>query len=348
MGAIKEPDWTTVGILGSARGAAGATGTEAIGTDHLLAGITAAKGPAREALANAGATRTVVGAVLRDVTERKTATGGDDDEEHSVAAQDVLGDDGGRDGRLTGAAARALTAAMRRAEREGAPKLGAVHLLPELLEEDNRAVGLLAACNVSPEAVRAHLNGDTPGEEDGLDPLLHPVRDILLGRSHYPHKPRWKRWLVKRVGINWASRPAWWVTMETHEQARRLGHGTAGTEHILLAVLATHEVALRHPHMTGEGAPTPDTRYTGSERLARMGLDHATVHDALTGDRVPLTPDPRPAEQYLDEAASPAKSRPAAPGTSPDPGTGPLVDLLLTEPTRARQLVEALATTPDA
>ena len=118
--------------------------------------------------------------------------------------------------------------------------------------------------------------------------------------------------------------------------------------HILLAVLATHEVALRHPHMTGEGATTPDTRYTGSERLARMGLDHATVHDALTGDRVPLTADPRPAERYLEEAASPDKSRPAGSDTSPDPGTGPLVDLLLTEPTRARQLIEALRTTPDA
>lgn len=344
MGAIKEPDWNTVGILGAARGAAGATGGGAIGTDHLLAGITAAKGPAREALANAGATRTVVGAVLRDLTDRKTAFSGDD-VENAVAAQEVLGDDGDRGVRLTGAAARALTAAMRRAEREGAARFGAVHLLPELLEGDNRAVGLLAACGVSPEAVRAHLDGGTPDQEDALDALLHPTRDILLGRAHYPHKPRWKRWLAKRVGINWASRPAWWVTMETHEQARRLGHGTAGTEHALLAILATHEVVLRYPHMAGEGAPAPDPRYTGGERLARMGLDHATVHGALTGDRVPLTPDPRPVEQYLDEAASPNASRPA--GTSPtDPGTGPLVELLLTERTRARQLVEALTATP--
>ncbi|MEH0528910.1 hypothetical protein QBA75_17745 [Streptomyces stelliscabiei] len=35
-----------------------------------------------------------------------------------------------------------------------------------------------------------------------------------------------------------------------------------GTEHVLLAILATHEVALRYPHLSRENAPTrtPGTR----------------------------------------------------------------------------------------
>lgn len=354
---VREPDWTVVGILGSARGAAGASRGEAIGTDHLLAGITASKGAACQALADAGATRTAVAALLRDARERGVTREGADDADATVASTDILGDDGSRHTRFTGAAARALTSAMQRARREEAKKFGAVHLLRALLEEDpgdgtgerNRAVVLLAAAGVSPRTVLTLLDGDTPHPENDLDPLLHPTRDVLLGRSHYRHKALWKRWLLKRVGVNWASRPAWWVSMETHEQARRLGHDAAGTEHILLAVLATHEVVLRYPHMRDESAPTPDTRYAGAERLARMGLDHATVHSALTTGRVPLTADARPAEQYLDEAASPGKPPTDAPPDAPttDPGTAPLVDLLMKEDTRARQLIEALATTPD-
>ncbi len=357
MEANTEPDWTVVGILGSARGAAGASGGEAIGTDHLLAGITASKGAARQALADAGATGTAVAALLRDAGERGVTREGADDAEETVAARDLLGEDGDRRTRFTGAAARALTSAREQARREGAKKFGAVHLLRALLEENtgegsrepHRAVGLLAACGVSPRTVLSLLDGDAPHRTDDLAPGLRPTRDALLGRGHYPHKALWKRWLLARAGVNWASRPAWWVSMEAHEQARRLGHGTVGTEHILLAVLATHEVALRYPHMRDERAPTPDTRYGGGERLARRGLDHATVHGALTTGRIPLAADPRPARQYLDEAASPGRPPTDAPAGVPatDPGTGPLVDLLLKEATRARQLIDVLAPAPE-
>ncbi|MBT3155496.1 hypothetical protein HTV45_32440 [Streptomyces sp. CHD11] len=365
MEPIKEPDWTIVGILGSARGAAGASSGEAIGTDHLLAGITASKGAARQALADAGATKIAVAALLRDARETGVPREDADDAGETVASRDLLGEDGDRHTRFTGAAARALTSAMEQARREDAKKFGAVHLLRALLEEDleedtekdtgdgtrepHRAVVLLADCGVTPGTVLSLLDGDAPAPEDDLDSLLHPTRDALLGRVHYRHKTLWKRWLLKRIGVNWASRPAWWISMETPEQARRLGHGTVGTEHILLAVLATHEVALHYPHMRDESAPTPDTRYSGAERLARMGLDHATVHSALTTGRVPLTADARPAEQYLEEAASPDRPPTDAPAHAPttDPGTGPLVDLLLKEETRARQLIDALAPTPD-
>lgn len=294
MEAITEPDWNTVGILGAARGGALATDGEAIGTEHLLAGISTSRGAARQALADEGATQTALLAVLRDRRGRDDAWSGADDAEGSVGAQDVLGEHGDRGGRLTGAAARALTAAMGQAQREGAAKFSADHLLRALLEEDNRAVETLGVCGISPQVVGDRLDGGTGGtggtggaggtgsQEDGLAPLLHATRDVLLGRSHYRHLSFWRRWLVKSAGVNLASKPAWWVGMETYEQARRRGDKAVGTEHVLLAILATHEVALRYPHLAGERAPTPDTRYTGGERLARLGIDYASAHWPVT------------------------------------------------------------------
>lgn len=374
MEAIVEPDWKTVGILGAARGGALATDGAAIGTEHLLAAITTSKGPAREALADEGATQTALLAVIRGRMGRDDAWRGADGAEGSVGAQDVLGEDGDRRDRFTGAAAGALTAAMGQARREGAAKFGAVHLLRALLEEgnraensrtensrteDSRAVELLGVCGISPQAVRDRLDhldsgtgstGGAGGREDGLAPHLHATRDVLLGRAPYRHLPLWKRWLVKSAGTNLASKPAWWAGMETYEQARRLGDRAVGTEHVLLAVLATHEVALRYPHLAGENAPAPDTRYAGGERLAGLGIDYASVRDALTGDRVRLTTDARSVEWYLDEATTPGPGPEGSAdsgGESPvDPGTGPLVEILLKEETRARQLVDALTATP--
>lgn len=339
MEAIKSPDWNIVGILGAARGAQGEAG-EAIGTEHLLAGITTAKGPAREALVAEGATKTVLLTVLRDRMHRDGAWSAGDDAEGSVVSEDVLGDDGDRRTHVTGAAARALTEAMRRAEREDAAKFGAAHLLRALLAEDNRAVELLGACRISPQAVSARLDGGSGSDEDDLAPLLHATRDVLLGRSHYRLRPFWMRWLIRSAGVNWASLPAGWVGRETYEQARRLGDGTVGTEHVLLAILATHEVALRYPHLSGLGVPDPDPRYAGGERLARLGIDYASVHSALTaGDSVRLTADARPVEEYVAGAAGPNLESTA------DPGTGPLVETLLAEETRARQLIDALTST---
>lgn len=351
MEAVKEPDWNTVGILGAARGAqSGSRGP--LGTEHLLAGITTSRGPAREALANEGATKTALLAVLRHRQDQDAAWTAADGAEESVDAREVLGEDDGRRDRFTGAAARALTTAMGHAEREGAAKFGAPHLLRALLDEDNRAVELLGACGITPQAVRARLDGTGDGATDGLSPLLHATRDRLLGRDHYRHLPFWKRWLFKRSGINWASRPAQWVGLETYEQAHRLGADAVGTEHVLLAVLATHEVALHHPHLAGENAPTPDLRYTGGERLTRLGLDYTSVHKALTDSRVHLLPDPHPLTHYLARP-TPSKTPPTATPTAtpmddfpPDPGTGPLVESLLNEQTRAHQLITALTTPP--
>ncbi|GAA2086036.1 hypothetical protein GCM10009801_48160 [Streptomyces albiaxialis] len=327
MTATTSPDWNIVGILGAARGARSGAGGP-IGSEHLLAGITTAKGAAREALAAEGATKVTLLSVLRDRLDREEAWSADDDPEGAVSEKDILGDEGEERVRYTGAAGRALTSARELARQEDAAKFGAEHLLRGLLAGDNRAVEMLDTCGVPPEAVLARLDGGAGSPADDLAPLLHPTRDILLGHSHYRRAPWWSRWLLKRAGINWAARPAWWVRMETYEQARRLAADAVGTEHVLLAVLATHEVALRYPHLAQEGDSDVASRYEGGERLARLGLDHASVHEALrSGGRVHLASDARPVEQYLDG----------------DKGTGPLVQELLDEETRARQLVQALS-----
>jgi ATP-dependent Clp protease ATP-binding subunit ClpA len=342
MEAITPPDWNVVGILGAARGARG-DAEGAIGTEHLLAGITTAKGPARAALADEGATRTVLLTVLRERTGKDGAAwDADDDMAGGVASQALLGDDGDRRTRFTGAAARALTAAMERAKGGEAAKFGAEHLLRGLLAEDNRAAELLGACGIAPRTVSARLDGGNGSGQDGLDPLLHPTRDILLGRCHYRPKPFWMRWLIKSSGLNWASVPASWVRLETYEQARRLGHGVVGTEHVLLAILATHEVALRYPHLSEQRVPGPDTRYAGGGKLARLGIDYASAHSALTaGDHVRLKADARHVEQYVGQYAE-GRSAGLNLVSTADPGTGPLLEALLREETRARQLVEAL------
>ncbi|WP_405501510.1 Clp protease N-terminal domain-containing protein [Streptomyces niveus] len=334
MEAITSPDWNIVGILGAARGARG-DAEAPIGTEHLLAGITTTRGPAREALADVGATKIALLTVLRNRKDDDGAWSAADDAEASVASEDILGEDGDRRTHYTGAAARALTAAMGDARRKDAAKFGADDLLRGLLEEENRAVELLAVCGITPQAVRARLDGGPGSREDALDPLLHATRDVLLGRGQYRRVSFWMRWMIKLSGVNWASLPAGWVRQETYEQARRLGDGTVGTEHVLLAILATHEVALQHPHLSGE------TQYAGGERLAALGIDYASAHHALTSpDLARLRPDPRPAEQYVNE--------PPTLNLDPttDPGTGPLLEALLSEETRARQLVETLTSTP--
>ncbi|MFE6055807.1 hypothetical protein ACFQ6N_34115 [Kitasatospora sp. NPDC056446] len=152
-----------------------------------------------------------------------------------------------------------------------------------------------------------------------LDPLLLPTRDALLGRRAQ-RLPRWKR-LVRpgTAGAPSASASAEWIRREADGQAERLGRRTPGTEHVLLALLAVHEVLRHHPE--------PGVDDTGGELLAGYGLDYARAHAALEAGRIVLAADPRSVEAYLAGAAP-----------------GPLVRRLLDEDTRARRLVEALRT----
>ncbi|MFH8614759.1 Clp protease N-terminal domain-containing protein [Streptomyces sp. NPDC017979] len=318
-----------------------------MGSEHLLAGITDTKGEARAALAAESVTKASVLAVLRDREGRADAWSGDDGAGDSISSADVLGEDGDRRRMLTGAAHRAFEHAMGEARRrKGADKStgsgsragsGSGKLTPEdllrglLADGDNRCAEVLALCGTTGDAVLARLDAGAAGTVDGddlpagLDPRLRPTRDALLGRSRYP-MPFWLRWLTG--GVNWAARPTAWIRLETESQARLLGHDRAGTEHVLLAVLATHEVARAHPHMLAEGAQEPDDRYLGGERLAALGVDYAAARRALAADDV-LGGDVRPADSYVDAADD-------------DRGTGPLVESLLQEGTRALRLVQRM------
>ncbi|MFF0449076.1 Clp protease N-terminal domain-containing protein [Streptomyces sp. NPDC004609] len=327
--AIVEPDRRASGLLGAARGAAGGRGST-IGTEHLLAAVVGTKGAAREALSDAGAAATLVLAVLSDREERdewEEAWDSTDDEDGRVDSVAVLGESGDRCIRLSGAAARALRAAMRCARGEGAEEFTAVHVLRGLLaEEGNRARELLRTCEADPADVLRALDGEpvTPAERVG--PLLRPTRDALLGRTPYPMS-FWRRFLTGPAA-NWASVPLIWIGLEVREQARRLGDRAIGTEHLLLAVLATHEVGLRYPQLTGPGTGDPDTRYAGGASLAARGIDYAAVHAALTTRGGNLGSDARPAEKYLRRTR--------------DGGTAALVTSLLAEEARARRLLGLL------
>ncbi|MFI1018083.1 Clp protease N-terminal domain-containing protein [Streptomyces sp. NPDC020965] len=330
MATDMEASWAVVGVLGAARGACGGRG-RTMGTEHLLAAVADTKGDAGEALWSAGVTVTATMAVLRDREARTGAWACDDDTGGSVDSVAALGEDGDHGIRLTGAAHRAFGAAMELARADGAKKYTAEHLLRGLTAEENRAAEMLRVCRTSREAVVGWLDDGFHEMDDGLAPPLQPTRDALLGRRPYRALPFWKRWIVMGSGINWAAVPTTWVKMDAHDQARRLFQ-ELGTEHVLLAILATYEVAAQYPHLAGENAPEPGLRYAGGALLAVRGVDYARVHRALAnaGD---LGPDERSADRYLDAAQS-------------EDGTGPLAETLLREDTRARRLIESLDATP--
>ncbi|MFE3876377.1 hypothetical protein ACFXPX_18560 [Kitasatospora sp. NPDC059146] len=153
------------------------------------------------------------------------------------------------------------------------------------------------------------------GPDDASAALLRPTREALLARQAH-RAPRWKRLLPPGS----AGRSAW-IRLEADAQAERLGRRTPGTEHVLLALLALHEVAGKEPELAPEA--------NAGELLAGLGLDYARAHAALDAGQVTLPADPRSVEAYLSGGAA-------------DGGAEPLLRVLLAEDTRARRLVEAL------
>ncbi|MFH8385661.1 Clp protease N-terminal domain-containing protein [Kitasatospora sp. NPDC018058] len=334
MDTMLEPDWRTLGEPGGGR----------LGTEHLLIAVAGSPGPAGAALTAAGAAADLLHSLRRD---RDGRWGTDDGTGDGVPAREVLGPAGDDGLVLTGAAARALAGAAERARRDDERTFTAEHLLRALLADDRtRAAELLHTVGVSPQAVLdrldgamsaaagAHVAGAAPaagpdgpdvvapraaGERPGpLDPLLRPTREALLARRTH-RLPRWKRLLQPGA----AGRGVW-IRLETDAQALRLGRRTPGTEHILLALLAVHEVACREPWS--------DLDTAGGALLSGRGLDYARVHAVLDAGEVSLPADPRSVEAYLAAAAAQGAER--------------LVRALLEEDTRARRLVEALERRP--
>ncbi|GLF97148.1 Clp protease N-terminal domain-containing protein [Streptomyces yaizuensis] len=345
MGAAAvEANGTVVGILGAAWGAV-PDACDIIGTESLLAAVAGAGGPAGKALDGSGATKAAQLAVIRERVEHDHDCGAvcesgwrsGDDRDASVDSAEALGDEDGHPGRrLSGAAARAFTAAAESARREKRAAYTAEDLLRALLSDDgNRAVETLRTCGITPERVRARLDGGEPGPDGGgLDAALWPTRDALLGRP----LPRTRFWRRLMVGLaqegNLATLPVLWATWDSREQARALGQ-TEGTEHIVLALLATYEVVLAHPHMAREGGADPERRFAGGARLAQQGIDYATVRRALA-DGPDLGREERDADHYLDAAEA-----------DDDHGTGRLLEALLRDDTRGRRLLESLSDDDD-
>lgn len=329
---VVESDWPTVGVFGAAQGARDGEGP--IGTEQLLAALAGEGGKAKTVLSDARVTKTVMLSLLRDRAGRTDAWSSTDDRGRSVVAA-VVGDHLGRNARLTGAAERAVEAAGEAARAEHAKKLSPVHLLRAILQDDgNRAVEALRICGTTPEAVLALLDGAEPDPEDGLDLLLWPTRDALLGLRGYAGLGFLRRWTAQLAGINWAADPIAWIRQESRYQTQAVGQGE-GTEHLLLAVLATHEVAVRYTHLAAEGLAGESilrTRYAGGRRLAELGIDYRAARAAMEGDPDLGGAEPRPRESYLKAALT-------------DSGTGPLVDALLRDDTRARRLVAVLSAT---
>ncbi|WP_338053996.1 Clp protease N-terminal domain-containing protein [Streptomyces spiramenti] len=345
-----EPDWNTAGVLGAARGANGADEDTPIGTQHLLAGVCGAKGRAAEALNAVGVTRSAAIAVLRRKRETDDDWQGDEGTGASVAATDILGDDGGKRDRYTPAAAAALRSAVQFAREDGADRLTTDHLLRALLaRDDTGAAELLTLCGSSPQAVRDRLAGVTTSTGDGLDPLLHPTRDILLGRARYQRIGLRRRLIARLASIQWADLPVDWVRHEAGEQARRLGDRTVRTEHLLLAALAAREVTAAYPHMVNASGTGKTEPYAGGAELAERGVSYARLHRALRQGEVALPKDPRSADDYVAEAVGLHRTRADAErDPAPARSTGPLVESLLAEPTRARALVETVTSGPAA
>ncbi|MEE1788546.1 Clp protease N-terminal domain-containing protein [Streptomyces sp. SP17BM10] len=297
-----EPDRRALDVLDAARQVSGGR----LGTEHLLAAVAATGGAAARALTAAGAPAPALHAALRERRPQWTA----DDGGLADAAR-----------RISTAADRALATAMDHARDDHAPRFTAEHVLRAVLADPgNRAVELLARCGVAPAAVLAHL--DAPAARDGLHPLLRPTRDALLAHRA-DRQPRWKRMLTRQAAAGAALAA---VRRETDAQADRLGRRSPGTEHVLLAVLALHEVA-RHQRESREGDVEDDE---GSALAARLGLDHARARAALADGRVPLPADPRSVEAYLAGAHD----------------TDGLLRTLLREDTRARRLAETLGADP--
>ncbi|MCM2391811.1 Clp protease N-terminal domain-containing protein [Streptomyces albipurpureus] len=332
---VLESNWPAVGVFGAAQGARDGDGP--IGTEQLLAGLSGEGGKARTVLNDAWVTKTVILSLLRDREGRTDAWSSSDDRDQGVAASPVVGDHMGKNARLTGAARRAVEAAMAAARQERAKKLTPVHLLKAILQDDgNRAAETLRICGTTPEAVLALLDGAEPDLEDGLDLFLWPTRNSLLGLRSYAGLGLFRRWTTQFAGINWATDPIAWIKLESRYQMQAVGHGE-GTEHLLLAVLATHEVAVRYAHLAAEGLEGVDilqTRYAGGQRLAEMGIGYVAARAVMDRDPDLGTADQRPLEAYLKAALT-------------DGGTGPLVDALLRDDTRARRLVEALGAASD-
>jgi hypothetical protein len=292
---------------------------QSVGTDHLLAALV-------DHDASAGVlyamelTPTVVRAVVRDHgTELASADEGID----SDGPAELLMTEGGNPTRFTPAAAEAMRRAVGVAHAEGRAQCSPADILVALSDDPtSRAVELLTWCGVEvPVLRRALRTGEPPTFPDRVDAELRRPRDAMLGRIKY-RTHGWRQWatsLFSRARPNYAQAPVVWVEFETIAQAKQRGRRDPGTDDLLLAVLATYEVAQRYPHLA---RPAGDG-YNGGRLLAEADVRY---HDAYRlAQHTDLGLDPHPLRRYVP--------------TLPDDTAALLRSVLTGPPNRATRLL---------
>ncbi|GAA0242289.1 hypothetical protein [Cryptosporangium japonicum] len=237
-----------------------------ISTAHLLKGLT--WHGADEPLAAVEMTTLVLEALFR---AHEAAGPGPDD---SPATPEHTYRLAGRELPLTPAARAALDRTVAAAGARPTP----VDLLAHLLEDEaSQAVEVLRLGQVDVPALRtAVAAGRTPDFVDRVAEPLRPTRDVLIGRTQYGGGGllgRLKSGLNKVVKMNLARVPVYWARSEADAQAHRRGSKRARTDDVILAILATHEVAQRYPFLVQDAAD----KYGGGAVLAEAGVTYASA-----------------------------------------------------------------------
>lgn len=195
--------------------------------------------------------------------------------------------------------ARTLRRAADRAAAAGKTEYGTDDVMFALLDESrSHAVELLASCGVDIAALRA---GAIPPVAERVPPELRETRDRLLGRLPFRGLGLWAKLFtaIVPVRLNHAAAPVLWARHEAVAQAAHLGHRRCGTDHLLLALLATYEVAQAYPHLTVGS----EQLYDANPLFAQAGLRYADARAAA--QTFDAGTDPRPLDAYVVKDGQP-------------------------------------------
>lgn len=280
-------------------GAYGAASGEGVGTEHLLVAMTGRGGRAAgAALDGVEMTRTVAFAAISAHRHSWVST---DDAEVDPDGPPLGPAEWYHEPKKPMNYTRAARAAMHRtiaaARAAGQTSYGPADLLLALLgDPTNRATELLTTCQVDPAVLRESLRtGQPPAVPDRVAAELRPTRDRLIGRTRLRGTGLVARaYSLLPIPLNWAGAPVMWSSLEAKAQAQQLGAGRPGTDHLLLAILATHEVADHYPHLSERAADL----YEGGQRLAAAGVRYRDARDAARANAAALGRDPRRVVTY--------------------------------------------------
>jgi hypothetical protein len=128
-----------------------------------------------------------------------------------------------------------------------------------------------------------------------MEPELRRTRDLLLGRAQFRGLGVLSRVFGRMPMFAYhAEAPVLWTLWEAQDQARGDGRRKPNTADVLLAILATHEVAQRYPHLVGRA----EHRYDGGRLLVDAGLRYRAARSAARAHADELGRDPRPVKAY--------------------------------------------------